>query len=70
MLHYLVQNDESGKATEWVLDSYLKELNLDVNAMTTAGVTPMMLACKRNNSKAVQALLNANANPFLSDQLG
>ena len=30
----------------------------------------MMLATKRNNSKAVQALLNKNANPFFSDQLG
>ena len=68
MLHYLVQNDESGQATEWVLEFYGDVI--DVDAKTTAGVTPMMLATKRNNSKAVQALLNKNANPFFSDQLG
>ena len=68
MLHYLVQEDESGQATEWVLESYGDVI--DVDAKTNAGVTPMMLATKRNNSKAVQALLNKNANPFFSDQLG
>ena len=68
MLHYLVQNDESGQATEWVLESYGDVI--DVDGKTTAGVTPMMLATKRNNSKAVQALLNGKANPFFSDQLG
>ena len=29
----------------------------------------MMLAVKRNNSKAVQSLLNGRANPFYYDQL-
>ena len=51
MLHYLVQNDESGQATEWLLESYGDVVNVD--AKTTAGVTPLMLAAKRNNSKAV-----------------
>ena len=39
----------------------------DVNAMTEAGVTPLMLACKLNHEKAVEQLLNAGANPFLKD---
>ena len=42
----------------------------DVNAMTEAGVTPLMLACKLNYEKCVEQLLNAGANPFLKDQLG
>ena len=68
MLHYLVQNDESGQGTEWLLKSYGDVI--DVDGKTTAGVTPMMLAAKANHSKAVEALLNGKANPFTSDQLG
>ena len=41
-----------------------------MNAQSNAGVTPLMLAVKLNNEKAVEQLLNAGANPFLKDQLG
>ena len=68
MLHYLVQNDDTGEATERVMETYGETLEID--AMTKGGVTPLMLGVKRNNSKAVQALLNARANPFYCDQLG
>ena len=43
---------------------------MEVDAKTHAGVTPLMLAVKRDNCKAVQSLLNGRANPFYMDQLG
>ena len=65
-LHYVVQNDMTGEATEWLL-----QYGADgVNAMSKAGVTPLMLACKLSHEKCVEQLLNAGANPFLKDQLG
>ena len=69
-LHYLVQVDSTGEGTEWLLGlDNLKE-TYDVNAMSQAGVTSLMLAVKLNHEKAVEQLLNAGANPFLRDQLG
>ena len=50
------------------MEKYREVLDLDVS--TKAGVTPLMLAVKRNNSKVVKALLNESANPFTKDQLG
>ena len=38
--------------------------------MTSGGITPLMLAAKVSNQKAVELLLNESANPFLKDQLG
>lgn len=67
MLHYLVQNDDSGEATEWLLKNY--EDNININAVTNNGVTSLMLAVKRNKAKAASILLNNSANPFLKDLL-
>ena len=68
MLHYLVQVDKTGEGTDWVLASYGEQIDVDVK--TGAGVTPLMLAVKRNYTKPVQSLLNGRANPFYTDQLG
>ena len=38
--------------------------------MTESGVTALMLAVKLNNKDCVAALLEAEANPFLKDQMG
>ena len=68
MLHYLVQNDDNGEATEWVLDTFKDDI--DINAVTKAGITPLMLTAKRNYDKTAEILLNNNANPFFKDQFG
>ena len=67
MLHYLVQSDNTGEATEWLINQTGEAL--DIDARTNAGVTSLMLAVKRDNAKTVQALLNGRANPFFADQL-
>ena len=65
MMHYLVQVDKSGEATEWMVESYDDKLDLDIK--TRGGVTALMLSVKRNYGKTVQALLNGRANPFTTD---
>ena len=53
-LHYLVQVDSTGEASKWLFAfEQLKDM-YDVNAMTEAGVTPLMLACKLNYEKCVE----------------
>ena len=68
-LHYLVQTDPSGEVVNWVLEQE-ETIEIDLNAMTNGGLTPMMLAVKLNHEKVVELLLNNSANPFLKDQLG
>ena len=72
--HYFAQADSTGMFTEWLLnqDMILESYNINerINALTTAGVSPLMLAVKLNNQKVIEQLLNAGANPFLKDQLG
>ena len=51
MMHYLVQVDKSGEATEWMVESYEDKLDLDIK--TGAGVTALMLSVKRNYAKTV-----------------
>ena len=51
-----------------ILDAY--KCRIEVNAVTHAGTTPLMLAVKNNNEYTVEALLNSGANPLLTDQLG
>ena len=68
-LHYLVQTDITGQILEWLLANPVAA-EIDLNAMTNGGVTPLMLAVKLNNEKIVEILLKASANPFLKDQLG
>ena len=56
--------------TKWYLEKYGDDQNKLVNAVTDAGVTPLMLAVKANSEYIVQELLSANANPFFKDQMG
>ena len=66
----IVQADTEGEITKWFLESQdHNRRDLIVNAVTHGGVTPLMLATKLNNAKAVNQLMNADANPFLVDQL-
>ena len=41
-----------------------------MNARTNAGVTPLMLACKRHNEAVVESLCVLGANPLLVDKMG
>ena len=43
---------------------------IDVNLRTYAGVTPLMLACKRHNESAVATLCRLGANPLCVDMVG
>ena len=42
---------------------------IDLDAQTNSGVTPLMMAVHSGNIKLVAACLNANMNPFLKDGL-
>ena len=44
--------------------------DINVNVVTRAGVTPLMMAAKSGNVEVVAACLNANMNPFPKDGLG
>ena len=69
-----MQTDDSGVVLSWLLQERSIQRNYKIreiiNARTSAGVTPLMLAAKVNNYKNVEILLNSGANPFLKDQLG
>ena len=68
-IHFIAQADDTGKFTEWLLkENELKE-TYDINALSKANVSPLMLAVKLNHPKVIEQLLNAGANPFLKDQL-
>ena len=43
--------------------------DLEIDAKTNSGVTPLMLAIKRSNWPALKALVNKGANPFEKDLL-
>ena len=55
MLHYLVQVDQTGEATTWVLETYGgdDDNSIDVDAITKAGITSLMLAVKKDCPKAI-----------------
>ena len=42
---------------------------VDIDAQTNAGVTPLMMAVHSGNMKVIYACVNASANPFLKDGL-
>ena len=44
--------------------------DLDVDAKTNAGVTPLMLAIASRNDEMVAFILEQSANPFFQDCLG
>ena len=41
-----------------------------IDAITNAGVTPLMMAIESGNIQLVATALNHNLNPFLKDALG
>ena len=44
--------------------------SVDVDAVSNAGVTPLMMAIESGNIQLVAEALNSNLNPFLKDALG
>ena len=56
--HFFAQADSTGMFTEWLLkeDSILEsyDINERINALTKAGVSPLMLAVKLNNPKVIE----------------
>ena len=70
-LHFLVVSDETSSTLAYLLDKNKgNEMNVDINAQTHGGVTPLMLACQTANAKSVVKLLQCGANPFFKDHLG
>ena len=69
-LHYLAQADKMGNTMKWFIEHDKIKGKFDVNAATESGVTSLMLAVKLNNRFCVAGLLEAEANPFLVDQMG
>jgi hypothetical protein len=53
-----------------ILRHLLAQPHVDVNARSTLGRTALYFASRMNNHEAVQALLNAGANPELGDIFG
>ena len=68
-LHYIVRVDETGELTKWLLSHEKVKKKCDVNAQTIGRETPLMLAVKCGNAKAVEELLNAGANPWIKNNL-
>ena len=69
-LHFLAQVDSTGEVMAQVLGKEELKDAYNVDAMTHAGVTPLMIAVKLNHNGVVKQLLDCGANPFLKDQLG
>ena len=70
-LHFLCVADHEGVIVPWITSkNTLQNRFLCVNAQTTSGVSPLMLACKNANAKIIVELLKNGGNPFLRDQLG
>ena len=64
-LHYACR---AGKLDTFGVLANLEEIDLD--SVTNAGVTPLMMAIESGNIELVAEALNANLNPFLADALG
>ena len=64
-LHYACR---AGKLDTFRVLSDLEAVEVD--AVTKAGVTPLMMAIESGNIELVAEALNANLNPFLTDALG
>ena len=70
-LHFLCEADTKGEVLPWLIQKNTHENRfLCINAQSTSGVTPLMLACKVANAKIIVELLKNGASPFLKDQLG
>lgn len=63
LLHYSMKH----KSVEFIMDAYVKRLNMSVNAANHLRQTPLMLAAFYGNIPMVKALLEAGANPNAMD---
>ena len=50
-------------------DALAKNEDVDLDAVTNAGVTPLMMAVESGNIELVAQCLNNNLNPFIKDAL-
>ena len=64
-LHYACR---AGKLDTFNVLANLEQIEVDM--VTKAGVTPLMMAIESGNIELVAEALNANLNPFLQDALG
>ena len=64
-LHYACR---AGKLDTFTVLANMEPIEVDM--VTNAGVTPLMMAIESGNIELVAEALNANLNPFLSDALG
>ena len=67
ILHYLAQPEGGEVHISWLLSLGRNDLN--VNAETRGGETPLMFAAKWNRENIVKELLKAGANPLLKNCL-
>ena len=61
-LHYIARNDCCTEVVQAVISH-----GADVNVMNENNVTALMIACGRGNMHVINVLLNAGANPRISD---
>ena len=65
-LHLATANDR-----EAIVRALIKEgANVDARSPSIAGYTPLMVACKKFYDASVTALLDANADPLMTDFRG
>ena len=64
-LHYAVRNGCCAEVLQAIIS-----LGVDVNATNKRNVPALMLACDRGNKDAIKVLLNAGADPNLTDDKG
>ena len=53
-----------------IFSQLFEDQSVDIDAITTCGVTPLMMAIESGNIQLVALALNKNLNPFLVDALG
>ena len=58
-----------GGCSQEILETMINH-GADVNVPNMGGRTPLMLACKKENIRTINVLLNAGANPHISDDSG
>ena len=53
-----------------IFEQLVENDEIDVDSITNAGVTPLMMAVESGSIQLVAAALNSNLNPFMRDALG
>ena len=70
MLHFICSSDRTGNLVEFVFGLLDNPEEIDINAKTRAGLTPLMIACKMHNEGAVSSLCKREADVLCENQLG